>query len=477
MAHRSEPVRASLAAAVILALGSALVAGPVVAAEWDFTPRVEASVTWTDNVTATGDGTEESEFIYALEPGFVLGVAGPRAEASLDYSAQALWYQDNSEFDDVYHRLLGQGLFTLVPNHFFVDGFARYDQENIDPAGRITSGNFFRTGNRTDAAVYGLSPWYQTRIGQWAETQLRYRYQAVDYGNTDVFDPRVQDSDTHAGAFWLGSPEARPGVSWRASVNYSRTEFESAQQFEYGQAALDVGVPVGVRSRATATVGLESDVATDPTEGGFDEAYWYLGYSWRPTRLQSFEVRVGDRYYGTAFELLWTRRGTRGDLSVEYTERPTTANQRLFDGEGVFSGGRPGTPRIDTTPYLSKRLNGRITYELVRTVLGANVYAEKRERLGDDPLAPPDDDVVGVRLTADWDAMPRTHVDFLTRYEQRDGDEFTRSGDYLEFGAGVRRDMTRIWFLHFRVAHVRRDPESGEDYSINAASLAVGAEF
>ena len=449
---------------------------PVMAAEWDFTPRISGGVTWTDNVEAAGDAEEESEFITSVEPGFRLELRGPRAEMALDYGAQALWYQDNSEFDDVYHNLFGTGLFTLVPRHFFVDAFARYDQENIDTAGRVTSGNFFQTGNRTDAVVYGISPWYETRLGQWGEGDVRYRYQGVSYTNTDATDLNVEDSDTHSVSARLGSPGDKPGLSWDSRISYARTEFDAGGEFEYGQAAVDAGVPVGMRSRITGTVGIESDVDNDPTKGGFDESFWYVGYTWEPTQLQRLEARVGDRFYGTAYEFRWSRTGSRGDLSFEYTEEPTTANAGLFDGEGSFVGGRPGASSLDTGVYLSKRFNGRLTYNLVRTRLDANLYADRRELQGGDSLVAGDDDLWGVRLGADWDAAPRTRVNFATRYEDRESSAGAAS-DYVELSAGVRRDLTQTLFAQFRVYHVRRNFDAGDDYRINAATLSVGAEF
>ena len=463
--------------ALSAALAMTLAAGPAAAAEWDFTPRLGASATWTDNVTAAGKGDEESEFITALEPGFRLGVQGPRADLSLDYRAQALWYNDNSDFDDVFHNLHGTGLFTLVPNHFFLDAFARYDQENIDPGGRVSTGNFFRTGNRTDAAVFGISPWYQSRLGDWGEANLRYRYQAVNFRNTDATDLRVRDSDTQSIFGRLGSRQGRPGLSWETRASYSLTDFDAGSEFEYGQAALELGYPVGVRSHVTATLGVESDVASDPTKGGFDESFWYLGYRWEPTDRQRLEARIGERYYGNAYEFSWTRQGTRGDLSVSYTETPTTANQRLFDGEGAFSGGRPGLPALDTGVFLSKRLSGRITYNLVRTQLSANVYFDQRERQGVDPLGARDDEVWGTRLAADWNVAPRTRANFFTRYEDRSVRGSDVSSDLVELGASVRRDLTRTMFTQLRVTHVRRNLETRDDYRVNAVTLSVGAEF
>jgi hypothetical protein len=479
MLRKTDRTLAGPSAALVMTLTGGLAASQSTAADWDFSPRISAGQSWTDNVTAAGKGEEESEWITSLTPGFNLGLKGPRADMSLDYEAQALWYKENSEFDDVFHSLLGTGQFGLVPNHFYLDAFARYDQENIDPSRRVTTGNLFRTGNRTDVAVYGLSPWYTTRFGRWAEALLRYRYFRVSYHDTDATSVNVQDSDSNSIFAQLGSPADKPGLSWNTRISYSSTDFEFAPTFEYGQAALELGVPVGLRSRLTATGGIESDVATDPTKGGFDKGFWYLGYLWEPSQLQTFEVRGGHRYYGTAWEMRWNRRGTRGELTVDYSEQPTTANQSLFDGEGTFSGGRPGTPRLEPNVYLRKRLSGRASYELVRTTLSARVYALRRER--EQPELT-DDEVMGVALAADWNAAPRTRVTLATRYENRDFGAAIRGSDTYALSASVRRDLTQLLHARFTVSHHRRDfdivePGVLDDYRINAATLTIGAEF
>ncbi len=479
MLRKIEPRLAGSSAALVVTLAGGLAASQTTAADWDFSPRVSAGISWTDNVTAAGKGEEESEWISSLNPGFNLGLKGPRADMNLDYEAQALWYKENSQFDDVFHSLLGTGQFGLVPNHFYLDAFARYDQENIDPSRRVTSGNLFRTGNRTDVAVYGLSPWYTTHVGRWAEALLRYRYFRVSYHDTDATSVNVQDSDSNSVFAQLGSPADKPGLSWNTKVSYSTTDFEFAPSFEYGQATLELGVPVGLRSRLTATGGIESDVASDPTEGGFKKGFWYLGYLWQPSQLQTFELRGGRRYYGTAWEMRWNRRGARGELTVDYSEQPTTANQSLFDGEGTFAGGRPGTPRLEPQVYLRKRFSGLASYELARTRLSARVYALRRER---EQLVDANDEAVGMILSVDWSVAPRTRVTLGTRYGHRDFGGTVGGSDYYSLSAGVRRELTRLLHAQFRVGHHRRDFDSVEvgvrdDYRINAATLTVGAEF
>src|SRR5690606_11909871 len=98
-------------------------------------------------------------------------------------------------------------------------------------------------------------PYHVGRWGSWGESLVRYQHQAVRYSNTDSAAAAVEDSDSNTVSASLGSPAAARGFSWQTSGSYTRTEFDEAREFEYARAALDVGVPVGLRTRLTGTYG------------------------------------------------------------------------------------------------------------------------------------------------------------------------------------------------------------------------------
>ena len=474
MASPSKPApwHLPLACAAGLAL---LVAGtPAGAIEWNFAKRVETGVFYTDNVRAAPDGFEESEWVYSLQPGITVGATSPRGRMDLRYDAQALWYQDNSEFDDIYHNVRGDGQLILVPNRLFVDGLARYQQVNIDPFRRLTTGNITQTGNRADVAIYGFSPWYTRTFGNWGEALTRFTYNAVRYQDTATIRTRAQDSDHNAIYGQLGSQRGTPGLSWQTTVGYQRTDFLYSPEIEYARAALDLGYPVGLRTRATLTVGLESDFLGDRSAGGFDEEFWLVGFATEPTDQQSFSASVGRRFFGTTWEMRWRRQGTRGDLEVSYTEVPSTANQNLIDGGGGLVGDVGGLPTLNADLFLARRLTGRATYNLTRTRLAADVYGERRERAEGEGL---DDEVYGLRLSADWDAATRTRVNGYVSYERRDLNRTQGFSDRYELGVNVRRNLTRLFFAEARYSYLTRDVDFGVDYAINTVGLIFGAEF
>ena len=471
MAHMPKRTSKFDIALAVVALAAPAAVG---AAPWEFTPRVAAGQLWTDNIRLAPDGLEESDWITELRPGFTLGTEGPRVRLDLDYDLQALWFNDFSELDDTYHQLDGNGNFVLLPESLFVDAFARYDQQNVDTSGRMTFNNLFDTDNRTDTFVYGASPYHVGRWGGWGESLVRYQYQGVRHSSTDPGAPTIEDSDTNAVSASLGSPVAARGTSWRVDGSYNRTEFEESREFEYTRVALDIGVPVGLRTRLTGTVGQESDVEEDPSQGGLDSSFWYAGFAWQPSELQSLEARVGQRFFGTAWELHWRRRGSRGELMLDYTEEPSTSAGVLGDS-GIFVPGTPpgGVGSLNARVFLQKRLSGSAGYEFVRSTVTARVFSDRREY--QDAVGGTEKSI-GAALEYDWDAAPRTSVGLVANW-QRTEPESDRRDNYSELAASLTRSVTRTLSAILRVSHFQRYSDVDDDYQANMVSAFLQASF
>jgi hypothetical protein len=468
--HRTGRLRAALLALATGALALPVTAG---AAQWDFTPRVAAGQVWTDNVNLAPSDLEESEWITELRPGFELSTIGPRARVSLDYEAQALWFADNSDFNDVYHQLVGNSNFALVPDSLFLDAFARYDQQDVNIGGRTAYSNLFQTDNRTDFYVYGASPYHVGRWGDWGESLVRYQYQAVRYTNTDEGVIPPEDTDTNAFSAELGSPAAARGFSWRASGSYTLTEFDEASEFEYARVAVDVGVPVGYRTRATAQVGQESDIGEDPSAGGLDSSFWYVGILWEPSDLQSLEARVGERFFGTAYELHWRRRGSRGEVGLDYTEEPTTSSGVLGADGAFVPGSRPGIGTLDNRVFLQKRLAAFATYDLVRSSIEGRIYTDRREF---QDVGGGTESYYGIALSYDWNFRARTRLGARARWEQRDF-QSDRRDDEGEFGVSITRELSRTLSGVLSFDHYLRNSDGSDDYRANMVSLFLEAQF
>lgn len=448
---------------------------PAVAVEWDFRPRAEAGASYTNNVALVDDDAEESERVMELTPGFGLTAEGPRFTLDADYEMQILRFDDNDDLDEVFNRLEANGSVVLLEDSAFIDAFARYDQQNIDTEGRLAYSNIFSTDNRTDYSVLGLSPYHVGRWGSRVESLVRVTAYTVDYHNTDAAALPPEESDNLDVLVTLSSPEGASGISWRAGASHTETDFDGGEDFEFDQARFEVGVPVGGRTRLLATIGSESDVEEDTTGGGLDETLWLLGFRWEPSNLQSIEIRGGDRFYGSAWEAEWRRRGSRGELGVDYEENPTTSTG-VLGNDDLFVSGFPrfDVGSLDTRPFLQKRLSGRAAYDLPRSRVAARVYSDRREYLD---VSGGDEDSLGMTVSFDWDAAARTTVGIVASLEQREF-ESGRDDDYIDINFRVQRQITRVLSGELRFTHIERDSDdSSEDYDANLVSLFLVARF
>ncbi|MBT8421562.1 MAG: hypothetical protein KJP03_00415, partial [Gammaproteobacteria bacterium] len=98
-----------------------LPAGAILAADWDFRPRVELGQSYTNNVGLGEPGREESEWITELRPGLGLTVEAPRATLEADYEMQILRFDDNGNLDEEFNLARALGTIEALPDSGFID--------------------------------------------------------------------------------------------------------------------------------------------------------------------------------------------------------------------------------------------------------------------------------------------------------------------------------------------------------------------
>ena len=451
------------------------------AAAWEITPRGSLGQIWTDNISLEPSGLEESEWITEIKPGFSLMKMGPRAEVQFDYDLQSLWYARESDRNGTYHQAYGSADLILVPQSLFMDAFLIYAQQMIDPGALIDFTNINDTGNRTDSFVYSVSPYHLRRWGSWAESLLRYRYQGVNYLNTDRGAEEPPNSDTHTMVAILGSPVASPGLSWRLTGSHVQTEYdveldsefesEFESEFKYSVAELHLGVPITRYTRVTADVGQESDVEEDPTSGSLDSTFWFAGFEWEPNSRHRLSGRGGERFYGSAWELSWMRSGSRGQTSLEYKEEPTTVSGVLGDDAIFQPGDRPtGLPGLDVRAFLVKSLIGTASYDLAETNITGRLYVNRYIYLDE---TGGEQRFRGGSIILDRRVAARTRLGVSIFLEERRLTE--KSGEDLlsEFGLSLNRDLSRRLIGSIELKHRRLNSDDSENYRANSIGAYI----
>jgi hypothetical protein len=452
--------------------------------DWNFEPGLELSETYRSNVNLAPDDLKDHDWITQVNPGLTLGYAGVRGTLDLNYTLNAVFFREDSDRDDTYNEANANTSFYVIEDRLFLDVYGRYGQENVDPAGRIALDNSYDTDNRTNVGVWQVQPWWQQPIGRYAVSTAYYSYSEVRYDDTDedavdrVFT-NVQNSETNSFR-WLLNDTLESRFGWNTQYLYSRTDFDDdSPEFEYQKAQLQLTAGVGARTRLIGTVGKESDIEKDSSDGNLDEHLWNVGFEWEPTSLQFLEVLVGRRYYGTSYEFHWKRTGARGNLAVDYTEEPITANNVNFDN--VAFDPRPdqpgfGTPRLDTGVYLRRRGAGTFSYRFARSDFRAYAYWEKRDSEGQDATGR-DEKTWGGDLGFDWQLTPRMDLLFGGGWDRREEDDSGEKEDLWTVTAGLRRELRENMNLELEGGTYRRESDDDFDYTDNFGSLTFNVTF
>ena len=441
-------------------------------AETTFEPRLETAGTYVSNVTLAPRGEERHDWVGTLAPGFSLARTGTRLDFALDYDLEALWYAQESDYDDTYNRFLGNARGAIVEDRLFLDLYGLYDQRNVDPGGIQATSNVYVTGNRTNETTWRASPWWRQPLGDGAETVLRYTTGRTEFDYEDA----ANRLDARASALerfdaFVGSSR-REGWTWGADYLYSRVDYDDSPGYRYERAGGELGVPAGSRTHALFAAGVESDVEEDPGAGGLDSPWWNVGVLYAPSVRQSFEARVGNRFYGTSWELRWKRRGSRGELELEYVEQPSTYGALEFAGGGNLPPGWD-VGRIDTRVYLSRRAAGRLTWQTAKSDWAFSVYNDRRQYYDDATVIDPRDDETysGARIAWDWQTFARTGFEFEAFWETNEltGGDNDR-GQVLV--ALVRRLTPRLE-LRLEGTRLVGNSEIVDDYRSNTGTIAL----
>ena len=141
-----------------------LSATPVEAGDWDITPRISVSETYSDNINLD-DNDKEWEMVTEVTPGISIHGEGARLRADLDYQMQNTFFLRESDGNGTFHQLNANGTAEVTRNFFFVDGASTMGQAVVDANDTASTGNLNNAGNRTDFYTYSLSPYIFPHFG------------------------------------------------------------------------------------------------------------------------------------------------------------------------------------------------------------------------------------------------------------------------------------------------------------------------
>lgn len=323
-------------AACIGGVIAVLLAGSSHAAAFTFTPFVNLSETYTDNVRLSNRGTEQSAFVTQVAPGFALTNNSPRLQLRMNYTLQALLYS-NADIASQTFSLADASLHAIVvPDFLLFDGRGSVGQQNNSAFGPLSTGNVNVTGNRSNVRTYSLSPYLVHRFDGTATAQLRYAHEAVNTGTvgTPSFTSLLGNSSTDRLAFNVNSGTNFRIVTWGAAASTERTRYGSADSVDQSTYSGNVAYLLTPAVRLTATAGYEKN--TYVTLGAQPQGTFYsTGLIWTPTSRTSVTATIGHRYFGRTAALAISERLRNAVLSISYNEDITSSQAQALSPQVV----------------------------------------------------------------------------------------------------------------------------------------------
>ena len=350
--------------------------------------------------------------------------------AAIDYSLIGRAWEE-SEYDDVSHRLSANGEWIAVPDWFSLAGQASYDDTILDPRNGLNYGGIgvFGAGNLAEVATASLTPRISHRFN---DLQFGAQY---TYGRTWYLDegkgltPTTgllthQDVEDHDASVSLGtSRDAGSRLTGSVFYNWQKSEYDLSLPYEFERAGVDLGLQVSRTLTLVGDVGRESALDEDTTEGGLDSEFWSAGLRWDPNERTSAEARYGERFFGESWSFEVTHRARLLEFTGAYSEAPTVESRQL--GLLPFDPGTlpPWFPpldfgRLNSQPYVAKNASLGVTASGSRTTLTLTAFQFDRDYLTAERQ---DETNLGASFTATRNLASNLSADFsvtMSEYER-----------------------------------------------------------
>ncbi|MEM7543571.1 MAG: TIGR03016 family PEP-CTERM system-associated outer membrane protein [Pseudomonadota bacterium] len=306
-----------------IAIGTFATAGLMMsgclAGDWEIIPRVALEERYTDNLTQTQTG-QLSDFVTEMTPGLSVRGEGGRVELTLDYNFQRLLYADNGQFDQTNHQFDADGLAELYEDIIFVEVNSTVSQQSISNTLAFAENTSTPTGNRDDVIFYYLRPYFQHRLGNWAdiETGFSFSSSASDsqaFGNRDETATDIEiNSGPRLGFLILG-------------LNWQSSEQTFGNDTENNLRRIDTTIGYVVNSKFTfdTSAGYERNDFSDGEQR--TNINWSVGGTWIPSPRTSVSGSYASRPFGKTINFDASYRIRRFTLELSHLEDLRTSNQ------------------------------------------------------------------------------------------------------------------------------------------------------
>jgi uncharacterized protein (PEP-CTERM system associated) len=479
-------------AAGLVGLAASLPA-PARADNWDITPRISVTESFTDNVDlATEAGNRRSDFISAVTPGLSVRGAGARVQAGLDAQTEFRYYAETSSRnrENFFPNLAGYGRVELWEDQFFVDARAGISRLTTDPTVGAFSG-FGSPATRdigtTEVRSFSITPQYLYRFGGFAKFSA-----VVDYGFVDSDNSTLGAAQTLTETVQLNSGTSFTQYLWSLSALHTKTMRDTAfGDQEETRATVGGTYIVNQQLALLSTLGWQ-DFTDQTFTNNNDGLIWNVGFNYRPSSRTSVRASYG-REYGTNSVTLSSSYAptSRTQLTADYFETVRTSQQLVLQDlrflgvnqQGVLVDTRTGLPfnfggelfGFQSVSFRQKRFSAAASTTQGRNNFRVNAFVEKR----DTDFTGSEQTVYGVGANFGRTLTRQATGNVgLTLSRSDYGTADGREDDFISLFAGISYFLFKDVQANLNYFHSQRLSNlEGQDITENAVSVSLSKTF
>lgn len=438
---------------------------------WEFTPYLNLSETYTDNVEPLEPGLDQEEYVTLVSPGFLLSKDSRRFNLSFGYRWEGLYYANEAKRNSSFHQVTSD-LNAIVINEFlYLDSSYTYQQIITDPRSQGSLDNVAFVDEREDVASANISPYIHSRIGSLMETELRYSYSEVDYSQD-----RERNSTGENWSLLLSSLNKGKRWSWGMSLISNTVKYETrSRPSETAESAtINLGYVLNPRLGLNGGMGYEKNehersIQSEEPEGRF----WNVGLTWSPTPRSQVDLSRGERYFGRDWRVSITHRGRRAAFRGEYSKALSSRRQFILQ-QSINS----ETQEIiqELLPLDESYIVGigtlGVDYKARKINLSLSLKKEKREY----EFSLTDQEINTVKLGSGWRMGRRTHMaaDLALIQNKLQGQPLVNTEvAAMEINSQLGKNM--VGSLDIR--RINTYSSGDTEYVVNQATISIGMSW
>jgi|GEM_PF-939153 len=260
--------------------------------EWHVGPSLKVASTYSDNIDL--DPNAESDLVLEVSPGISVNREGRRLSVNLDYNLQNLVYQDNSDLDTSNHRLSADLNSEILTDTLFLDFNSSISQQLTSRRASGSSDAISGSGNFSDVFTYSISPYWQQRLGDVADFELRYTYDRVK--SDDSVGSGNDDSDSNGVSFDIKNGTATGRINWNISHDSQQVSYDDGDKSDTESTNARIGYQLTQSFNAFISgTDEDNEFSGDRGDDNPEDSTYGAGFTWTPSQDFSLTALYNKR--------------------------------------------------------------------------------------------------------------------------------------------------------------------------------------